>query len=356
MIALIEPAAMKAMERVRAGDHNPIASALQDFGTEADLRNDARRVLASPMRKLAVIDLCPFVRTLRSDVLQKGLEEVSNARTVVLLVRRHSAIDGALSRLTPSDKLVVLRYDDSGTRVDPFAVDERELSVMTSLRFLLSKETHAGVHEAHRHVRLAELLSHDAVAYGFQSHAMRTTSVNGMKYLCMPNGMLASCYIQAKKVFYRPESLGAVAVEVIKALGGTYLSSVTGDVDLVVAPSHSALMLASAVQALSAIPLAVLDRMGPIPSTKLTEWSESATLQGKRVALVVEVAATGGEIDRSLQYLAYRGAHVVKVVCAYNLGVGRPLLCDSKLLTTLCMPGPDLAYVYRSSVTSEWAN
>jgi hypothetical protein len=139
-----------------------------------------------------------------------------------------------------------------------------------------------------------------------------------------------------------------MAYEVVYSLFDGFARRAVAPCDIIVAPNNSALLVGAAVQSITEIPVCVIDKLGPIPTRNLSSMHTSLAVAGKRVCLLVEVSATGGEIDRSIQYLVYRRADVQRIICCYHLNVGRPLLCDYQIATFLCSPKTDLGYVYRS--------
>jgi hypothetical protein len=353
---IVDPLKLKIDELLRLGQAQPLKMARVRYGSPKDFA-----ILGGVIERMAgenedgvIIDLMPFSRIGDPEVLVRRLAPVARQIPVTIFTLKNAILE-VLERSLLAKLLQFAVFGSTG-KVCEFRGSTKKNTGYTRIRKEIEGDHDLPTYRRRAsHLRLCALLAEDAIVFPDKSRGIPKPHSNivllgAQRYLRMPNGMLVSAYIDFKSAVTNPEALSAVAYEVIYALYQGFRTDLDSKpCDVVVVPNNTALLVGAAVQAITDIPVCVIDQLGPIPSARVATTHESSHLEEQsRACLLVEVAATGGEIDRTVLHLASRHIRIVHVISCYNLEVGHSLLTESVKQTHLCRPKRELGYVYRS--------
>lgn len=326
---------------------SPIEVATLKFGTQRHYETLSQVVISTPPGTRVIVDLTPFERAFRPPVIEEGMAPALARRRITFLAYPGELAESLLeSKLGAKSRIILYGRDGR-----PFKVFKGARRAPPSLQRGGERSTLpiSVLHAQHASDLLLKF-ARMGMTDGRHAQLEVRARLSGEWFVRLPNGMLASHYLNTKVPFGSPTCLLDAAYEVVRFIYRSFRRDLVVNLDgkVLVAPSHNALMLASAVHAICGIDLAVVDKLGPLPSRHLAAISASTDVRGKAAILLVDVSSTGSEIDRAIQYLEYRRARTELVVCAYNWAVGRPILCSRSMMRTLCRPMGHFKYVYRS--------
>ena len=350
MIA-VDPLKLKIDALLRKGRASPLHYARGMYGSKNDYETLGATLadLASESDRELAVDLSPFDRIGNPDLLLRTLTPLADRCDLVLFTLENQVLE----------TLHTIHAERLG-RVAVFNRQGRCTSITGRLPAhpLVARDeltVHMHIMDFRARVRqrtLLSLLSPNGVVYPCAASAPpeEIADLSGRQFLRMPNGMLVSCYIDIKQVAKNPETLSTIAYEIVYALFEGFNRDLVEQppCNVIVVPNNTALLLGAAVQVMTGVPVCVVDKLGPIPSTHLAYSHTSIPLTGKRACLLVEVSATGAELDRTVLFLSFQRAQVTRVVCTYNLEVGRSTVAKKVPVLNLCLPKRELGYVYRS--------
>lgn len=350
----VDPLKQKVACLLREGAPRPLEHARLSFGSRNDYERLNREIAqrgASSFR-VPLIDFTPLTRLANTKLLTDALEEASKSGAVVLQVREGPLVE-QLRGSELRGRYGIAVYDSNGGFVGAEYSPARDELVDGLLALLREDQNYRKSRLRISNSMLLKLL-HGSVTFPFPGQDIATEMLvdcDGRRYLRMPNGMLVSCFINIKKALSGSREMLEVAYEVVLQLLHEFLfgREESQSVDLLVVPNHSALAIAGAVQRIAGLSVCIVDKLGPTPRAVRSSDQLSIDPAGLSVALLVELSATGGEIDRSLLFLRSAGAVVREVIACWNLEVGKPLLVESESdVVSLCTPKRELGYVYRS--------
>ncbi len=348
---VIDPLRIKLPTLLKARHSQPIAAARASYGSPDDYVSLGRAISAqTPLLAPAMVDFTPMERLGRVEAVRAFLGALERPCTFLVLG------DEVLTEikdagLTETTQCAVFDSNGASLRFEPVATQHMGLSTVRN-ELLLKMNTLQRIRASAATMRLIGALGSDGVVYPYDPdhQAHQVEWYDGVPYLRMTNDMLVSCFIHLKRALRNADRLLDVAYEVALALNDYFVEAVPQNErpELLVVPNNTALFLASMVQLLTGIPVSVIDKLGPIPSRRLSVINTSVPVGARNVAVLVEVTATGGEVDRTIQYLSGAGASIVRLVSCYDLDVGTPMLRDKVPFVSLCKPKQALGYVYRS--------
>ena len=325
--------------------------AQQNFGSPDDYKGIAAAIAQTRRGSELILDFTPFERIGKPQNIQRLLGELVGNRRVTFL-----ATVGSVPSLLKDAGLLLgsglVLFNEHGERVGP--TKRNGDRVITNALVVGDQRASAGsLQELHRldaARRIADL-ARPYVLQASQLDPRYRERASGRWFIRLPNGMLATHWIDTKRLFASPASLFEVSYEVARHLFNSFCRAGANspDCDLIVATSNNSLVVAGAVHAITGIQLCVIDKIGPVPSQHLTAMNTSLDFRDRRVAMIVEVSSTGSEIDRTIQFLDNQKARIARVVCCFAWNAAQPRLCKPELLTHLWEPPQRLGYVYRSA-------
>lgn len=330
---LIEPLQDILDSLIRSGERHPLTLALGGFGTPNGYAAIADEIARVPLSEPVVLDLTPFDRVGRFEPIQRHLAMAARTRPIVMLARK-GIDDDVLTKLSEATEIIIIQYDGNQLHPELLLASARKYEGEVARDTIQFIQRHPTLNEFHRRLtadKVAALAAGSLIVPHTMDERFRKT-VDGSEFIALANGMVVSSFLHTKALLGRRSNLFSLAFETLRVCSNCFLPTAAAEtaIDFVVAPTNGSLTLASAVHALSEIPVAVVDRLGPLPARRISSINTSADLAGKRVNVIVEVAATGSEIDRTLQYLDYRRASVDRVICCYHWGAGHPSFADRR--------------------------
>lgn len=353
---VLDPLRDSISARLREGHPAPLKEARSNFGSPNDYDALLATLRQEPRDSAVVIDLCPFQRLGSRYTLKEAFESIPPDYAVVVSVHEGAALQ-ALDAAGVLMHVPAVVYDRTGTLqrvlIRSGSADTRVSAVLGELedaRTLLHARRMATQRYMIEHLqpRMIEQPYPGSPLFNRDDLVER----GGRWHIRMPNRMLVTCYVNLKRAFREPDILLQVAYEVLYRIYGGFSvpAGASLPIDVLVTPNNTALLAASLVQAITGIPVAMIDRLGPIPSATFSASQLSMPLQGRRVALLVDLMGTGSEVDRSLVYMSLSGASVEHLIAVVHMGVARSLMArDIQHRHYLCTPKSELGYLYRSA-------
>jgi len=347
-VIVIEPLKTRLQQLVAAGAANPLSVARGRFGSQTDYSLVVSQAQQVTEGQDVIIDLTPFDRIGQAMVLDGILGPLALGRRTTFLIRAGGANEAIVGTSLPGLACIAL-YDDSGKLLrvkSPVQSTERYAPVIDALTgYDALRPLHAKLS-----ADILQALAAPTITHARDSDPADQVERDGRLYFPVGNRMLVTCYLNTKHLLAVPANLFAVAYEATRALYDSFSFAAVraSPYDLVITPSNTALLIASGVHALSSLPVAVVDSLGPLANRGVAALNTSLDVAGKRTCLIVDVLATGAEIDRTIQYLDYRRADIRRVIVCFDWGAGRPLLCDESKMTVLSRLNGGGEYVYRS--------
>ncbi len=353
---VIDPLKTQMHRLLQAGVAGPLQTALQRYGSKADYEDLAKQIRTGhkTTKEAVLVDLSPFRRLGSEKALGEVLDSVAKEFPLTIQCVEDGVLETIRQTSLPQFAQIAV-YDSAGKFQRSEGKTPDSVPLEATHKLLQAQGSLAETRKSIAHQKLLELLAPGGVIYPYPGCGAPESDLvylQGRWFLRMTNRMLVSCYLHLKAALQRPEALSTITYEVIYSLYQQFRRTppVTRPCDVLVVPNNTALLVGAAVQAMTEIPVCIVDKLGPIPSRHLAHSQTSVPLKDKRVCLLVEVSATGSEVDRAVLFLSSQRAPVDKaiVIACYGLEVGRSMLTKLVQHTTLCRPKEDLGYVYRS--------
>jgi hypothetical protein len=350
----IDPLKQKMHNLLESGRAIPLNHARMSYGSIADYERLADKIRSDAGNKNVpvVIDLTPLERLGNGDALAEKLKPLAAEYLLTFLCNENAVLETTIKAGIQHLAQIII-YDSKGQFLRVDGLQANKVAAETARNNLKADGNISATRQHIAHAKLLALLSPKGVIHAYPGCGLPRDDIvwlDGRWYLRMPNRMLVTCYLNMKEALKRPVNLTTISYEVVYALYNYFRREppIIRPCDVIVVPSNIALLVGAAVQSFTEIPVCVIDKLGPIPSKHLAQTHASIPLRDKRICLLVEVSATGSELDRTILYLSSQKAQVQKVIVCYNLEVGRSMLTEHVEFTSLCCPKKDLGYVYRS--------
>lgn len=358
MLTWVDPLRL-TLETALSSRDSSLLVVRQNFGSETHFKYLAE--IISGMRNQlgtghVIVDLTPFQRLGNRIAFQKFLLSEGLLAHTFLLVATQTLYEDLLA--------ISQSADTEALPVVLFKLEDGQLSTQKSplINSLLEQVTLSGVPpppQSPTYSRLRmnviekELLEQvNAVTLTPPDDRWKgeTETIADQQFLRMPNGMLVTHFVLMKALLHRAETIDRIAYEVAAHACHGFCPE-TEDLwpDLFVASSDHAYLIGSAVQRLTGIKCAVIDRIGLLPGRRLTRDTISLDVTGKRVALLVDVSATASEMERAASLLVHRGARLQMILCCVWLECAIPKFVDWFPFVPLCKPKRQLDFIYRSA-------
>lgn len=364
---IIDPLKLKIQELLINGSFRPFQDANNGFITITDIEKIKAEFLnlkheTRDFRHFIYIDITPYQRFTNIDEFIIEFNKFQEIRPVLLI---NTFLEKIINSLYPDNNCPIcfLVFDKNRNLIlEHYSTNENDTlnKVFIKIDFYTKKTPKKSRCISYKEFRteianelLTRLLYKNGCIEIPAEFSNKTTiaTLAGQYYFSMVNGMLVSCYLNLKKFGDDNSSLVDIAYEVIMELFDYFAEKKENPLDsfdLFVTANNTALFLSSTIQAILHKPIIPIDKLGPIPSLKIRSKSLKETIRKKRIILLEEVIATGSEVDRTVMFLNNAEAEVVKILGIYNLDIGKPLLANKIILTSLCRPKEEINYVYRS--------
>jgi hypothetical protein len=307
------------------GRREDLRSLATNFGSQLHYAAIAQALAAFPSRARVRLDLLPVTRLGNTDALRPIVSE-----------RRLSFVTG--------DPKVTRALLDVDPRAEVLEVLKPEGDSTSAL------DSYCDARRSSFEPILNEVVARTAITARSRDWPEKCVKVDGRSYLVMPNGMLITHFVNMKAVFADPDFVEAIAQEVLtQACFGFAPETRTLWPDAFVASSDQAYVVVSAMQQLLNRDCGVIHRIGLLPGRALTREITSVNVRGRRVCLVVDLSATGAEIEKSVTVLVQQGARIASIVCCVWLDCAQPKFLHELRFLPLARPRLRLGFVYRST-------
>lgn len=346
------------LEASPVGQDGSLLVVRQNFGSESHFKFLAGLIEANKLSngRPVVVDLTPFQRlgnhsAFRNLLLSKGL-----LRRAFLLVASRTLYED-LFTIFPElegDEISVIFFDLKGGQLvaresDALAHLEQGVAFNGS-NLMAPNNIYSRLRMSVSECEFLDWIDSVTLRPPDERWKGEIDNISEVSFLRMPNGMLVTHFVLMKALLNRVELVDRIAYEVAAhACQGFFPEVDELWPELFVASSDHSYLIGAAVQRLTGVKCAVIDRIGLLPGRRLTRDTISLDVTGKRVALIVDVSATASEMERAASLLIHRGAQVKIIVCCVWLECAIPKFVDWFHFVPLCRPKEKLKYVYRSA-------
>lgn len=364
---MLDPLKYRLLDLLHEGEVRPFHSARQGYGTAADIDIFIQKYTEyeemfrlkklgylSDEKRYAFIDLTPFERIGELEYLVQKLEEFKELKPVLLVMSKFLLL--RILAKFPNLTLLIAYYDTSGNFVEFFPTDALVPNYLYSqiINDVKQSETQQTLRALRRRFASQQLfnvlLHNNGLVLPSSNLPHKVVQFGGRLFFEMANKMLVSSFLSIKDICQDYTSLLDIAYETLVEITDHFTreEEPLGSFDYLVCANNTSLIIGSLLQMILNKQVIAIDRLGPIPRLPKQKDQLSEKLQRKRVIIIEEVVSTGGEVDRTVLFLASLGAEIKKIIATYNLNVGRAMLPGANQLVSLCQPKEELGYVYRS--------